>query len=198
MVLDSSKTDPEGKCKSIYRDVQNYPREMQSNSLILAKDPQTNENKSVDVSAFENCFRCVQNQSLDKCKQISQYKADENGFGCVQNQPASKCKSIDRYVQNCPREMQTNSLISAKDPQTNENKSVNFSAFENGFRCVQNQSLDKCKQISKFKAHENGFGCVQNQPAEKCKSIDQHRCILSAHARESFRAIANGGLVRRL
>ena len=26
----------------------------------------------------------------------------------------------------------------------------------------------------------------------------KHRCILSAHARESFRAIANGGLVRRL
>ena len=29
-------------------------------------------------------------------------------------------------------------------------------------------------------------------------SEDEHRCILSAHARESFRAIANGGLVRRL
>ena len=165
------QNQPASKCKSIYRDVQNYPREMQTNSLILAKDPQTNENKSVDVSAFENCFRCVQNQSLDKCKQISQFKAHENGFGWVENQPASKCKSIDRYVQNYRREMQTNWLILAKNPQKNENKSADFSAFENGFRCVQNQSLDKCKQISQFKAHENGFGCVQNQPASKCKSI---------------------------
>jgi hypothetical protein len=38
-----------------------------------------------------------------------------------------------------------------------------FSANENGFGCIQNQSLDKCKQISRFIAHENGFGCVQTQ-----------------------------------
>jgi hypothetical protein len=36
MVLDASKTNP-----SSY--VQNYPREMQTNSLILAKNPQTNQ-----------------------------------------------------------------------------------------------------------------------------------------------------------
>ena len=63
--------------------------------------------------------------------------------------------------------MRTNSLISAKNPQTNENKSADFNAFGNGFRCIQNQSLDKCKQISQFIAHENGFGCVQNQPCRK-------------------------------
>jgi hypothetical protein len=66
MVWDASKTNPEGKCKSIDRYVQNYPREMQTNSLILAKNPQTNENKSADFSASETCFRCLQNQSLDK------------------------------------------------------------------------------------------------------------------------------------
>ena len=78
--------------------------------------------------------------------------------------PAEKCKSIDRYVQNYPREVQTNSLILAKNPQTNKNKSVDFSAInENGFGCIQNQSLGKCKQISQFTAHENVFGCVQTQ-----------------------------------
>ena len=57
--------------------------------------------------------------------------------------------------------MQThNSLILAKNPQTNENKSADFSASGNGFRCIQNQSLDKCEQISQFKSRENGFGCV--------------------------------------
>ena len=43
MVLDASKTNPSRKCKSIDRYVQNYPREMQTNSLILAKNPQTNQ-----------------------------------------------------------------------------------------------------------------------------------------------------------
>jgi hypothetical protein len=43
MVLDASRTKPIGKCKSIDRYVQNYPREMQTNSLILAKNPQTNQ-----------------------------------------------------------------------------------------------------------------------------------------------------------
>ena len=90
MVLDASKTNPAAKCKSIARYVQNYHREMQTNSLILAKNPQTNKNKSVDFSAFGNGFGCVQNQFLDKCKQISQYIAHENGFGCVQNQPCRK------------------------------------------------------------------------------------------------------------
>ena len=134
---------------------------------------QENTNQFTDFSASENSFGCLQNQSLDKCEQISQLKAHENGFGCVYNQSAAKCKSIDRYVQNYPREMQTNWLILAKNPQKNENKSADFSAFENCFRCVQNQSLDKCRQIGQFKAHENGFGCVQNQRAAKCKSIDR-------------------------
>ena len=88
-------------------------------------------------------------------------------FDASKTNPAAKCKSIDRYVQNYPREMKTNSLILEKDPQTNENKSADFSANENGFGCIQNQSLDKCKQISRFIAHENGFGCVQNQPCNK-------------------------------
>jgi hypothetical protein len=66
MVLDASKTNHAANWKSIARYVQNYPREMQTNSLILAKNPQTNKNKSGDFSAFENGFRCVQNQSLDK------------------------------------------------------------------------------------------------------------------------------------
>ena len=66
--------------------VQNYPREMHTNSMILAKNPQTNEKKSADFSAFGNGFRCIQNQSLDKCNQISQFIADGNGFGCAQNQ----------------------------------------------------------------------------------------------------------------
>ena len=128
---------------------------------------QGNRNQFTDFSASQNGFGCIQNQSLDKCEQISHFKAHENGFGCIQNQPAAKCKSIDRYVQNYPREMKTNSLILEKDPQTNENKSADFSANENGFGCIQNQSLDKCKQISQFIAHENGFGCVQNQPYRK-------------------------------
>jgi hypothetical protein len=97
MVLDASKTNPAAKCKSIDRYIQNYSREMQTNSLILAKNPQTNKNKSVDFSANENGFGCIQNQSLDKCKQISQFIARENGFGCVQSQSyIGECKSIGR------------------------------------------------------------------------------------------------------
>jgi hypothetical protein len=68
MVFDASKTNNAGKCKSIARSVQNYPKEMQTNSLILAQNPQTNKNKSADFSAYRNGFGCVQNQSLDKCK----------------------------------------------------------------------------------------------------------------------------------
>ena len=78
MVLDASKTESARKCKSIDRYVQNYPGEMQTNSLILAKNHKTNENKSVDFSAFGNSFRCVQNQSLDQCEQITQFIAHEN------------------------------------------------------------------------------------------------------------------------
>ena len=189
MVLDASKTNVQQNANQLtdfsanengFRCVQNQSQDklpIYSSSEWFWMRPkptlQENANQFTDFSANENGFGCIQNQSLDKCKQISQDKADENCFGCVQNQPASKCKSIYRDVQNYPREMQTNSLILAKDPQTNENKSVDVSAFENCFRCVQNQSLDKCKQISQFKAHENGFGCVQNQPASKCKSIDR-------------------------
>ena len=135
---------PARQRKSIYRYVQNYPREMQTNSLIFSKNPQTNGNKSADFSAFGSGFRCIQNQSLDKCKQISQFKAHENGFGFVQNQPLKE---------------NTNHFSVFTD----------FSACENGLVCIQNQSLDKCEQISQFKAHENGFGCVQNQPSAKCK-----------------------------
>jgi hypothetical protein len=51
--------------------------------------------------------------------------------------------------------------------QENANPLTDVSANENGFGCIQNQSLDKCKQISQFIAHENGFGCVQNQPCKK-------------------------------
>jgi hypothetical protein len=50
MVLDASKTNPGRKCKSIARYVQNYPREMQTNSLILAKNPrQIKTNQSILV-----------------------------------------------------------------------------------------------------------------------------------------------------
>ena len=65
MVLDASKTNP--ATKSIDRHVQNYPREMQTNSLILAKTPQTNENKSAPIlvllemvldASKTNPFRC--------------------------------------------------------------------------------------------------------------------------------------------
>jgi hypothetical protein len=48
-----------------------------------------------------------------------------------------------------------------------------FSANENGFGCIQNQSLDKCKQIRQFIAHENGFGRVQNQPCRKMQINSQ-------------------------
>ena len=44
--------------------------------------------------AHENGFGCIQNQSLDRCKQISEFIAHENGFGCIHNQS--------------PRQMQTN------------------------------------------------------------------------------------------
>jgi hypothetical protein len=73
-------------------------------------------------------------------------------------------ESIDQYVQNYRGEMQTNSLILAKNPQTNENKSADFSAFENGFRCVQKKSLDKCKQISQCIAHENAWFWMRPKP----------------------------------
>ena len=90
MVLDASKTKPARKGKSIDQYVQNYPGEMQTNSLILAKNPQTNKNNSVDFSALGNSFRCVQSQAVEKCNQITQFIVHENGFGCVQNQPYRK------------------------------------------------------------------------------------------------------------
>jgi hypothetical protein len=55
----------------------------------------------------------------------------------------------------------------------NGNHFTDFSANENGFGCIQNQSLDRCKQISRFIAHENGFGCVQNQPCRKMQINSQ-------------------------
>ena len=42
---------------------------------------------------------------------------------------------------------------------------------DNGFGCIQNQSLDKCKQIRQFRAHENGLDASKTNPAGKCKSI---------------------------
>jgi hypothetical protein len=63
---------------------------------------------------YENGFGCIQNQSLDRCKQISQYIAHENGFGCIQNKSLDKFKQISQFV-----------------------------AQENGFGCVQNQSYWK-------------------------------------------------------
>jgi hypothetical protein len=50
-----------------------------------------------------------------------------------------------------------------KTASAKENGFTDFSAHENGFGCIQNQSLDRCKQMSQFIAHENGFGCLQNQ-----------------------------------
>jgi hypothetical protein len=43
--------------------------------------------------------------------------------------------------------------------------------LKNGFGCIQNQSLDRCKQISQFIAHENGFGCIQNQSLAKVNKL---------------------------
>jgi hypothetical protein len=39
--------------------------------------------------------------------------------------------------------------------------------------CIQNQSLDRCKQTSQYIAHENGFGCIQNPSLDRCKQISQ-------------------------
>jgi hypothetical protein len=55
----------------------------------------------------------------------------------------------------------------------NGNNFTDFSANENGLGCIQNQSLDKYKQISQFIAHENGFGSVQNQYLHRFKQISQ-------------------------
>jgi hypothetical protein len=55
----------------------------------------------------------------------------------------------------------------------NGNNFTDFSANENGFGCIKNQSLDKCKQIIHFVAHENGFRCVQNQSYWKMEIILQ-------------------------
>ena len=158
MVLDASKTNVQQNANQLtdfsanengFRCVQNQSQDklpIYSSSEWFWMRPkptlQENANQFTDFSANENGFGCIQNQSLDKCeRQISRFKTHENGFGCVQNQPAAKCKSIDPYVQNYPREMQTNSLILAKNPQTNEKKSADFNAFGNGFRCIQNKSL---------------------------------------------------------
>jgi hypothetical protein len=57
-------------------------------------------------------------------------------------------------------------LVKTASAKENGNQ---FSANENGFGCIQNQSLDKCKQIRQFIAHENGFGRAKTNPAGKCK-----------------------------
>jgi hypothetical protein len=36
--------------------------------------------------------------TLDRCKQISQYIAHENGFGCIQNQSLDRCKQISQFI----------------------------------------------------------------------------------------------------
>jgi hypothetical protein len=85
-----------------------------------------------DFSAKENDFGCIQNQPLDKCKQIIQFIAHENGFGCIQNQPLDKCKQI-----------------------------IQFIAHENGFECIQNQPCRKmqincptCPKLSQRNANQ--------------------------------------------
>jgi hypothetical protein len=52
-------------------------------------------------------------------------------------------------------------LVKIASAKENGNQFTDFSANENGFGCIQNQSLDKCKQIRQFIAHENGFGFVK-------------------------------------
>jgi hypothetical protein len=74
MVLDASKTNIVGKCKSIANVFKTNPREIHTKSLIF---PQTNENKSANLSAYRNGFGCIQNQSTDKCKEISLFIAHE-------------------------------------------------------------------------------------------------------------------------
>ena len=66
IVLDASKTNPEGKCKSIARYVQNYPREIQTNSLILAKIPrQMKTNQPILVfNVFKTNLKEIQTNSL--------------------------------------------------------------------------------------------------------------------------------------
>jgi hypothetical protein len=70
-----------------------------------------NGNHFTDFSAKGNGFECIQNQSLDRCKQTGQFIAHENGFGCVQNESLDRCKQTSQYI-----------------------------AHENGFGCIQNQS----------------------------------------------------------
>ena len=77
-----------------------------------------NGNHFTDFSASENGSGCIQNQSLHRWKQISQYIAHENGFGCIQNQCLDRCKQISQFI-----------------------------AHENGFGCVQNQSYWKTEII---------------------------------------------------
>ena len=77
-----------------------------------------NGNHFTDFSANENGSGCIQNQSVDKCKQISQLIAHENGFGCIQNQSLDRCKQTSQFI-----------------------------AHENGFGCVQNQSYWKMEII---------------------------------------------------
>jgi hypothetical protein len=126
MALDESKTNP----------YTNLPIYSSSEWFWMRRKPtlQGNRNQFTDFNASQNGFGCIQTQYLDKCEQISHFKAHEDRFGCIQNQPAAKYKSIDRYVENYPREMQTNSLILEKNPQINEHKSADFSPFENCFR----------------------------------------------------------------
>jgi hypothetical protein len=53
--------------------------------------PLENGNHFTDFSTNENGLGCIQNQSLVRCKQISQFIAHENGFGSVQNQSLDRC-----------------------------------------------------------------------------------------------------------
>jgi hypothetical protein len=74
MVLDASTTNPVGKWKSLTDVPKTNPREIQTNSLILAKNPQTNQ---PILALMEMVFGCIQNQSLGKCEEISQFIAYE-------------------------------------------------------------------------------------------------------------------------
>jgi flagellar hook-length control protein FliK len=57
--------------------------------------------------------------------------------------------------------------------QENANQFTDFSVHENGFGCIQNQSLNRYEQTSRYIAHENGFGCIQNQSLDRWEQISQ-------------------------
>jgi hypothetical protein len=63
----------------------------------------------------------MKNQSLDRCKQISQFIAHENGFGCVQIQSVDRCKQTSQYIAH-----ENGFGASKTNPYTDANKLVNL------------------------------------------------------------------------